>query len=295
MEQRAALAEFLQTRRARLTPEDAGLRSYGERRRVPGLRREELAQLAGVSVSYYTRLEQGQSQNASDAVLDAIARTLRLDEQERRHLHNLARPVRTARRPPRPEKVPPGLRSLIESMPDTPAVLLGRATDVLAWNRLGHALLASHLEWTAPDRPADRPNLSWLAFLDPHTAELYADLPGKRASAVAHLRAVAGQYPDDPRLASLIGELTMRSTEFASRWAAHPVSICEPMPREFRHPLVGRLSLWQEVLRPQLPDQLLVLFAAEADSPSAAALRMLAALTAPTSCGGSVHISPASS
>ncbi len=279
MEQRSALADFLQSRRARLRPEEAGLVNYGERRRVPGLRREELAQLAGVSVSYYTRLEQGQSQHASDAVLDAIARTLRLDEQEREYLLRLARPGRPPHRAPRPEQVRPGLRTLIESMPDTPAVVLGRSTDALAWNTLGHALVAGHLDVTSPTRPADRPNMTRLVFLDAHTRELYVDWKGKARSAVAHLRMLAGQSPHDPRLAALVGELTMHSNEFAALWAAHPVRHCEPSPRAFHHPLVGELTLWQETLRPLADDdQMVVLYGAVPGSASEAGLRLLAAL-----------------
>jgi transcriptional regulator with XRE-family HTH domain len=280
MSQRTDLADFLQTRRGRLTPEDVGLVNYGERRRVPGLRREELAQLAGVSVSYYTRLEQGQSRNVSDEVLDAIARSLRLSDGERQHLRNLARPARTSRRSTRPEQVAPQLRTLVESLAETPALVLGRSTDVLAWNRLGHALLASHLDPTAPQRPADRPNMTRMVFLDPATRELYADWRLKSRSAVEHLRSVAGRFPDDPRLTALIGELSVHSKEFATLWAAHRVCPCPPIPREFRHPLVGSLSLWQQTLRPmEDEEQLVIMLGAQPGSPSEAALHMLSCLS----------------
>jgi transcriptional regulator with XRE-family HTH domain len=283
MSQRAtALADFLSSRRARLTPDDVGMVSYGERRRVPGLRREELAQLAGVSVSYYTRLEQGQHLNASDEVLDAIARTLRLTEDERRHLHNLARPARRAGPVARPEQVSASLRVMLDAMPETPALVLGRTTDVLAWNRLGHALLAGHLDPTSPRRPADRPNMTRLVFLDPPTRQLYQDWKRKSRSAVEHLRGIAGRYPDDPRLTSLIGELTMRSPEFAALWAAHRVAACPPMPRQLLHPLVGELTLWQQTLHPAgEEEQLVVVLGAEPGSPSEAGLRMLSCLTEP--------------
>ncbi|WP_235488643.1 helix-turn-helix domain-containing protein, partial [Frankia sp. AvcI1] len=138
------LGDFLRSRRAQLTPEDVGLSRYGERRRVPGLRREEIAQLAGVSVTYYTRLEQGQSRNASDAVLDALARVLRLTDEETAYLHGLTRPA-AARRASRPEHVRPSIRLLLDELRNSPALVIGRRSDVLAWNRLGHALLCSHL------------------------------------------------------------------------------------------------------------------------------------------------------
>jgi transcriptional regulator with XRE-family HTH domain len=280
MSQRTDLADFLQSRRGRLTPEEVGLVNYGERRRVPGLRREELAQLAGVSVSYYTRLEQGQGRNVSDEVLDAIARSLRLSEEERRYLRNLARPARTPRRAPKAEHVSASLRMLVESLAETPALVLGRSTDVLAWNRLGHALLASHLDPTAPTRPADRPNLTRMVFLDPPTRELYADWRLKSRGAVEHLRSVAGRYPDDPRLTALIGELSVRSQEFAALWAAHRVCPCPPIAREFRHPLVGSFSLFQQTLRPMEDEgQMVVMLGAEPGSPSEAALHMLSCLT----------------
>lgn len=281
MRRAAELGEFLQSRRARLRPEDVGLLSYGERRRVPGLRREELAQIAGVSVSYYTRMEQGQSPNASDEVLAAVARALRLDDDERSHLRNLARPARTARGTRRPEQLRPGMRRLVDAMDGVPTVVLGRWTDVLGWNRLGHALIAGHVDPSSVTRPADRPNMTRLLFLDPDTRQLYVDWRRKARSGVAHLRAVAGRYPDDPRLISLVGELSLKSPEFASLWAAHPVQSCEPVARELRHPLVGELTVEQEMLHPEdEPGQMVVTFAAAPGSPSEAALRRLANLTA---------------
>lgn len=145
------LGDFLRTRRARLTPADVGLTSFGARR-VPGLRREELAQLAGVSITYYTRLEQGQSQNASDDVLDAIARALRLDDDETAHLRDVARPTRRKRRAVRPETARPGVVQLIAAMDGVAAVAMDRRSDVLAWNALGHELLASHYALESPLR-----------------------------------------------------------------------------------------------------------------------------------------------
>ncbi|MFC4032627.1 helix-turn-helix domain-containing protein [Streptomyces polygonati] len=274
------LGEFLRTRRARLRPEDVGLVSYGGRRRVPGLRREELALLAGVSAAYYARLEQGQSGNASETVLDAIARALRLSDDENAHLRNLARPGRAGRRPPeRPECARPGTRQLIGAMDGVPAIVLDRRNDVLAWNPLGHALVAGHLDLTAPDRPAERPNLQRLLFLDPHTRELYPRWAEEAKRAVSSLRLVAGRYSDDRRLAELIGELLMKSEEFAALWQRHPIRNCVSGTKAFHHPLVGPMELAFETLH--MPDdsgQRTLMYSAEPGSPSETGLRLLRTL-----------------
>ena len=199
MRSRGELADFLRGRRARLRPEDVGLVSYGQRR-VPGLRREELARLAGVSPIYYTRLEQGQSTNASPSVIEAIARALALSDDERAYLHDLARPRPAKRRRPRADAARPGVRQLITAMRDVPALVLGRHSQVLAWNELGHLLFAGHYDRTAPDRPADRPNLTRMLFLDPHTRELYRRWDEEASRAVASLRVAAGRFADDPAL-----------------------------------------------------------------------------------------------
>ncbi|GJF28114.1 transcriptional regulator [Kitasatospora sp. NE20-6] len=276
------LGEFLRTRRARLLPEDVGLVSYGARR-VPGLRREELAQLAGVSSAYYTRLEQGQSSNASEAVLDAIARALRLNEDEQVHLRNLARPHRGSgrRRPERPEYARAGTRQLVAAL-DVPVVLLDRRSEVLAWNALGHALVAGHLDASAPDRPADRPNLQRLLFLDPHTRELYPLWEEEARRAVASLRITAGRHADDLRLAGLVGELLMKSPEFAELWSRHPVRNCVEGVKSFHHPLVGPMELSFETVR--LADESghwMLMYSAEPGSPAEAGLRMLREVTVP--------------
>ncbi|KUJ64521.1 XRE family transcriptional regulator [Streptomyces albus subsp. albus] len=282
MDTPAELGDFLRTRRARLQPEDVGLVSYGSRRRVPGLRREELAQLAGVSVAYYTRLEQGQSQNASDAVLDAIARALRLTPDEHAHLRNLARPAGAAPRPaPRPEHARRGTRQLIAAL-DVPALVVDARFDVLAWNPLGHALLAGHLSPDSPYRPADRPNAQRMLFLDPHTRELYPDWEGEARRAVSSLRLAAGERPDDRRLAELVGELTMKSPEFGTLWARHPVRKCAFGSKSFHHPLVGRMDLAFEMARlPESDGHGLLMYSAEPGSPSEAALGLLAASAVP--------------
>nr|ADK54880.1 transcriptional regulator [uncultured soil bacterium] len=277
------LGDFLRTRRARLQPEEVGLASYGARR-VPGLRREELAQLAGVSVTYYTRLEQGQSQNASDDVLDAIARALRLDDDETAHLRNLARPAKRKRRQTsRPEAARPSTRQLILAMDGVAVVAMDRRSDVLAWNTLGHQLLGSHYDVNSPYSVTTRPNLTRMLFLDPHTRELYARWDDEAKRAVASLRLVAGRHPDDRHLAELIGELSMKSTEFAALWSRHPVLNCTFGVKYFHHPVVGQLELAFEVV--QMPDDSahrILMYSAEPGTPSEAALRLLGASTQQT-------------
>ncbi|SFR78156.1 Helix-turn-helix domain-containing protein [Agromyces sp. CF514] len=270
------LGEFLRSRRDRLTPREAGVDSYG-RRRVPGLRREELAQLAGVSMTYLTRLEQGQSQNASDSVIHALARALQLDADERAHLFVLARPARPKRpRASEPESAKPGAEQLLHAMGEVPAVLLGRFNDVLAWNRAGHLLLAGHLDADAPARPEERPNQLRLLFLDPHTRDLYVDWDDEAALAVASLRYVAAQFADDRRLAELVGELSVNSPDFARLWAGHDVRLCTSGAKRFRHPEVGDLELDYEVLHlPEGNGQRILAHSARSASTSSAALRLL--------------------
>ncbi|MFE3683068.1 helix-turn-helix transcriptional regulator [Streptomyces sp. NPDC059095] len=272
------LSEFLRARRARVRPSDVGLPELPGRRRVSGLRREELSQLAGVSVSYYTRLEQGQSVNASDGVLNALATALRLDEHERAHLRELASRPRRPLRQPAAESVDRLTRDLLRSVGDTPALVLGRRSDVLAWNPLAHALLAGHLSPAAPEHPEDRPNLSRMLFLDPHTRGLYVDWERKARAVVGSLRQVAGRHPDDALLASLIGELSMVSTDFAELWGDHRVRPCEADSYRLRHPLVGELTVTQQILLPaRSPDQSLVVVTTEEDSGSQDALTLLRA------------------
>lgn len=280
------LGEFLRSRRGRLTPVDAGVRTYGDRRRVPGLRREELAQLAGVSVAYYTRLEQGLSRNASDGVLDALAGALRLDDDETDHLRALARPPLAHRRRPRPERVRPAIRTLLDSMGDVPAVLVGYRNDVLAWNRMGHALIFGHLPFESPGHAESRPNWIQLIFCDPHLREFYEDWKSKATDAVAYLRMLSGERPGDPRVAELIGELSVHSPDFVRLWAGHAVGKCRSSVRGFRHPLVGGLTLNEEVMDLVADHgQRLVLYSAEPGSPSEAGLTLLAGIIAePPGC-----------
>ncbi|MFB9235619.1 helix-turn-helix transcriptional regulator [Plantactinospora siamensis] len=270
------LGDFLRTRRAALTPADAGITAWGARR-VPGLRREELARLAGISVNYYIRLEQGQSTNASDAVIEALARALDLDDAERTHLFALARPRPAKRRAAaRTETPAPGAAALLASMPNVPTLLLGRRCDILAWNPIGHALFAGHLDPSAPERPGARPNHLRLLFLDPHTRELYRDWAEEAALAVASLRYITAQYPEDRRLAELIGELSINSPEFARLWARHDVRLCSSGTKRLHHPQLGDLDLHYEALH--LPDshgQRLLTHTAAAGSPAADALSLL--------------------
>lgn len=282
---RNELSEFLRTRRARLQPEDVGLPYFGARRRVPGLRREELAQLAGVSVAYYTRLEQGNAHNVSQAVLEAIADALRLNRAEREHLEHLAKPAprRSRTAAARPERVRPQLQHLLDTMDSVPAYVLGRRCDILAWNRLAAALLGDFAA-----RPPEQRNMAWIVFLDPASHELYLDWESKARDVVAGLRMHAGRSPDDPRLAALIGELSVKSPEFRQWWAAHDVRGTGPCTKELHHPVVGRLSLANESLvLPADAGQMLVTYAAEPGSPSAEALRLLASWSAADAADGS--------
>ncbi|MFH8487141.1 helix-turn-helix transcriptional regulator [Streptomyces longisporoflavus] len=278
MSERGRLGDFLYARRSRLRPADVGLKDYGDRRRVAGLRREELALLAGVSASYYTRLEQGQSVGASPEILDAVAGALGLDDAERAHLHDLADAGRrrTRARRPRAEHVGATTLHLLSTLESVPALVSGRRADVLAWNRLGHALFAAHLSPESPERAAERPNLARMLFLDPHTRALYADWESKAKAVVENLRMVAGRHPDDTLLTSLIGELTVKSAEFAAMWAGHGVHPCDVAGYEMRHPLVGTLTVTQQSLNlPGAVDQHLVLAVTEPGSPSREAVTLL--------------------
>ena len=238
--------------------------------------------LAGVSVTHYTRLEQGRATNASDSVLDAIARALQLTDDETAHLKNLARPA-VGRRAPK-ERVPyasSSVRQLLAAMTGVPALVLDRRNDILAWNGLGRALLAGHLDPRAPGTPGTRPNLMWLLFLDEHFRMLYADWNEEAHLAVASLRLVAGRHPDDRRLAELVGQLAIQSLEFASRWARHPVRTCTSGVKRFHHPVVGTLELAFENLHiPGGSGQRMIAYSAEPRTPSEAALRLLASCAA---------------
>jgi transcriptional regulator with XRE-family HTH domain len=279
-ERRTELSQFLRSRRARLQPADVGLTSYGQRR-VPGLRREELAQLAGVSVEYYVRLEQGRNPHVSDGVLDAVGRALRLDEAEQEHLRNLARPDRAPARPrkaraPRPAAVRPALRRLIDAQPG-PAYLCGHATQVLAWNPLAAAVFGDFGQLPPGER-----TFAHLAFLDSAFRALFADSwQAKAESTVAFLRVGAGRHQDDPVLAGLIGTLAMKSEEFRVLWARQDVRDKGPGRYGLRHPLVGPLDLDFEILHTAEAGQVLVSYLPAPGTGSEDALRLLASWSAP--------------
>lgn len=267
--------------RARLAPDVAGLEAGAGRRRVPGLRREEIALVAGVSSSYYTRLEQGQALNASPQVIDALSRALQLTEAERDHLRALAR-ARTRQPPttePEPEIVGDGLAELLHSVGDAPAMVFGRRRDILAWNVTGHALFAGHLDMQDVEAPRTRPNATELVFLDPHTRELYVDWAEKAAASVGHLRILAAQYPDDARLLRLIGRLGVESGEFARMWASNRIRTTTSAVYRMRHPLIGRLDVNQQLLASsEVPGQTLVICTTPRGSSSREALRLLSQL-----------------
>lgn len=268
------LGEFLRSRRATISPEDVGLVSYGARR-VPGLRREELARLAGVSPTYYTRLEQSASHNASDGVLDALARALSLTPNEHEHLRRLARPEPTrARRRPKPEMPRPSAVAMVETMAN-PALLLDHTNDVLAWNSLAHKLIGFQTCLEHPTNPRDRPNLIRMFFLGAGGQELYVDAEQTAKDMVAFLRFSSGNHPDDPRLTALIGELCQRSDQFAQLWARHLVQDCGHGVKRFQHPLVGRIDLPYEVMALAESTHRLAIYHAQPGSPAADALELL--------------------
>ena len=288
------LGDFLRSRRARIQPEEVGLTSYG-RRRVPGLRREEVAQLAGVSVDYYIRLEQGRgpggpsrtkSGGVSDAVLDAVARVLRLDEAEHEYLRAVARPRRRAEGGPAASRasapreaaatsrVRPGVQLILDGMDRNPAYVLDHRMNVLAWNALGDAVVGFS------DRaPGDR-NLPRRVFLDPAARDLHPDWPAIASQTVAHLRLNAGHHPDDPAMGELVGELSRASADFRRLWADHLVKPCDHGVKQVRHPVAGLLTLPFETLRiPAAPDQTIVAYAPRPGSETAERLALLGSWT----------------
>jgi transcriptional regulator with XRE-family HTH domain len=276
---RGEIRQFLTTRRAKLTPEQAGLSSYGRNRRVPGLRREEVALLAGISIEYYTRLERGNARGVSDEVLEALARALQLDEVERAHLIDLVRTAnaaRPARRRATPERVRPSVQRLLDAMTGTAAFLRNGRLDILSANQLGYALYSP--AFLDPVRPV---NLARFVFLDSRSSDFYGDWDGIAHAAVGSLRAEAGRDPYDRALIDLVGELSVRSEEFRVRWAAHDVEYYRSGVQPFHHPLVGDLTLNYDALElPADPGQTIVAYTAEPDSPAQQALDLLSSWTA---------------
>lgn len=271
------IAEFLTTRRAKVTPDQVGLPTYGPRR-VPGLRREEVASLAGVSVDYYKRLERGNASGVSDGVLEALAEALRLDDAKRAHLHDLARaanPVAPRRRRAAQHKVRPVVQQIVDAM-SAPAIVRNTRVDYLYANALGRALYQPLFD--SPQQPA---NSARFVFLDPAAQEFYPEWERNAKDLVGHLRAEAGRHPHDKELSSLVGELTTRSPQFATWWAAHNVRYHQTGRKRLNHPVVGELELSYEVMELAADTGLNVsVYTADSGSRSAEALNLLASWTA---------------
>jgi transcriptional regulator with XRE-family HTH domain len=279
VDNRNEIREFLASRRARITPQQAGLVAYGRNRRVPGLRREEVATLAGVSIDYYTQLERGKLTGVSDSVLDALARALQLDEAEREHLFDLARAAnstpRTRRRPAQ-QQVRPGVQYLLDAMTEAPAFVRNGRLDILSANRLARALYSPAFD--SPDRPV---NLARFAFLHPAATELYPHWEDAANTTVALLRTEAGRDPFDKGLSDLVGQLSTRSEDFRTRWAAHNVRLHRTGVKHFRHPAVGELTLNFEAMALSADDGLtLTAYSAEPGSPAHDAVKLLASWAA---------------
>lgn len=273
------IREFLASRRAKITPEKAGLPAYGGNRRVAGLRREEVAMLAGVSVDYYTRLERGNFGGVSESVLAAIARALQLDDAEREHLFDLARTTasaRPARRRPAQQRVRPTVQRILDAMTDVPAFVRNNRRDLLAANRLGHAVYSEmYADGVQPV------NTARFLFLSPRAKTFFLDWPGAATDIVASLRSEAGKDPHDRGLSDLVGELSTRSAEFATLWAKHNVRHHISGTKEIHHPVVGDLQLTFESMDlPADPGLALIVYGTEPGSASHDALTMLASWAA---------------
>lgn len=277
---RSEIREFLSTRRARITPQQAGLPAYGgSNRRVTGLRREEVAMLAGVSVDYYVRMERGSLAGASDSVLDALANALQLDEAERTHLHSLARQSGTGsrRRRTAPHRVRPAIQQVLDAMTDAPAWVRNGRHDILAMNQLARALYSPVL--ADPRRPA---NTTRFIYLSPDQArEFFVDYDRIANDAAAMLRLEAGTNPHDQALIELVGELSTRSELFRQRWASHDVKFHRSGRKRLRHPVVGALDLdFESMELPSEPGLCLNVYTAAPGTPTADALRLLASWAA---------------
>jgi len=280
VDNRNEIRAFLTSRRGKITPEQAGLQAYGGRRRVSGLRREEVALLAGVSVDYYTRLERGDLKGVSDTVLDAVAGAPHLDEPERAHLINLAQAANSAkrvrrRRPPK-DGVRPTIQRILDAMTGTPAYVRNGRRDILAANRLGYALYSEL--YLDPVRPV---NVTRFVFLSPRARAFFIDWQTAANDLVAALRAEAGNNPYDRKLSNLVGELSTRSEEFATRWAAQNVRFHRSGTKAIHHPIVGDLNLtFEAMVLPADPGLSLIVYGAEPGSGSQDGLKLLASWTA---------------
>lgn len=278
MDTRREVREFLSTRRARITPDQAGLPAYGGNRRVPGLRREEVSLLAGVSVDYYTRLERGDLSGASDSVLGSLARALHLDEAETAHLFDLARAANAspiARKPRRKaEGLRPSIQRLLDAMTEAPALVRNNYFDYLAANALGRALYA-------PLFAEPSPNSARFAFLNPAAQDFYPDWERNTQDLVATMRGEAGRNPYDKKLTDLVGELSTRSERFRSLWASHNVKYHRTGVKRINHPVFGEFELTYEAF--ELPADAglqMSTYTAEPETSSADKLKLLASWAA---------------
>ena len=285
------IREFLTTRRARLTPDQVGIPDFGGRRRVPGLRREEVALVAGISVEYYTRLERGNARGVSEAVLEGVSRALQLDAAEHAHLYDLVRAANEGNHPQRrrgaakPQKVRPGVQQLLDAMHDVPAFVQNGRLDILATNRLGHAVFSEM--YVQPQRPA---NFGRFVFLDDRAHAFYRDWDDAAQQTVALLRSEAGRAPHDRALSDLVGELSTRSDAFRTLWASHDVREHRTGIKRITHPTVGDLDLDYEAMElSSARELLLVAYTAEPGTASHDALRLLASWTAEDSATRSAH------
>lgn len=287
MDNRNEIREFLASRRARITPDQAGLPAYGGNRRVPGLRREEVALLAGVSIDYYIRLERGNLGGVSESVLESLARALQLDEAEHAHLFDLARTAGAAskpRRAPRQQLVRPSVQFTLDAITGAAAFVRNGRLDVLGANKLGEALYSEL--YSDPQRPV---NHARFTFLNPRAAAFYPDWNRAANDTVAILRAESGRDPYDRGLTELVGELSMRSEEFRTRWAAHNVRQHSTGLKHFHHPVVGDVHLMYERMDVSAdPGLSLLIYTAEPGSATEEKLRLLgswAATTPPAATG----------
>jgi transcriptional regulator with XRE-family HTH domain len=277
MDARNDIREFLVSRRARITPEQAGLPAYGRNRRVKGLRREEVALLAGISAEYYIRVERGSLRGVSEDVLDGIARALQLDEAERLHLRDLAAAANASpgRRPTRrssQDRIRPVIQRLLDSFVGVPAFVTNERLDVIAANQLGEAFYAPLYD--DPIRPV---NTARFVFLNPRARDFYGNWNKGADDTVAVLRTQAARDAHDKRLSDLIGELSTRSDDFRGRWARHDVKLHNTGTKDFHHPVVGDLTLdWDMLQLPGDPGQQMLTYSAEPGSPSHHAIQLLA-------------------
>ncbi|WP_030277633.1 helix-turn-helix transcriptional regulator [Streptomyces sp. NRRL B-24484] len=279
MDNQAEVRDFLRTRRDRITPEQAGIVAGG-RRRLPGLRREEVAMLAGMSIDYYAKMERGNLAGVSPEVLDALARALRLDEAETEHLHDLARAANPSRRQrrsrPAPATIRPSLQCFLDAITAAPAWIVDQRAEILATNPLARALLAPLLE-----DPDARSNSARFVFLSPAARTFYPQWEHAADASAANLRTAAGRNPRDKLLTDLIGELAARSDAFSSRWSAHDVRLHRTGTKHIHHPDVGDLEfVYEGVELPDHPGWMMYVYTSAAGSPTEERVKLLGSLAA---------------